>query len=329
MTLVDSRPGIQATLDALAARDRATPRSPTRTCSTRCSGATSTSSSPSASRPIDAAALADRFRELYVDLGVPGTDARSPGAARRRRRGPRGRRAHRRGHRQVRAQRAPLPRPRRPRGRRGVRVALRRRQGRDAARRGRRDLRRRHAQRRAGGARARTRITVARHDRPARRRPSCAPPGRDVVLELAGGVPRMVGVVRIEPLCWRWMTSRVRAAAAPPTTAPATRPHATTIASTSSHPRPRRSMTRVVSGTDVDTSTGAFAAAAGSIVTGSPGQLHHHRQPERVAAAGRAAAASMRGRRRPAGPGAAATTLGSSVIPVFRSREVERRRVAA
>jgi phosphoglycolate phosphatase len=79
MTLVDSRPGIQATLDALAQESGEAPLGDPLLLDALLR---SNLDLEFADRfPADrAAALGDRFRELYVTVGVPGTDA-LPGAA--------------------------------------------------------------------------------------------------------------------------------------------------------------------------------------------------------------------------------------------------------
>ena len=108
----------------------------------------------------EAAALADRFRELYVELGVPGTHL-LPGA-------PESIDAvHAAGGRTLVVTAKYEPNARRCLdhvgldGRRGVRLALRRRQGRDPRRRGRARVRGRHAQRRARRASVRGAAVVA------------------------------------------------------------------------------------------------------------------------------------------------------------------------
>ena len=132
--------------------------------------------------------LADRYRELYAELGLVGSIA-LPGAAEAfdavRAAGGESRR-----DREVRAERVALPRPRLPRGRRRRRLAARPAEGRDAPRTRRDDLRRRHP---AGHRR-----------RPPRRCVAVGVPtgpftaaeldaaGADVVLDSLARVPRLV-----------------------------------------------------------------------------------------------------------------------------------------
>ncbi len=154
MTLVDSRPGIVATLEALQAESGAP---------VAVDGMLDALLRSNLDHEFAAALPRRRGRGARRSLPRAlrgGRRARHPPAARRRRRDRRGarrRRSHARRHREVRAQRAAVPRPRRPRGRRGVRLALRRRQARDPRRRGRARVRGRHPQRRARRPRRRAR----------------------------------------------------------------------------------------------------------------------------------------------------------------------------
>ena len=169
MTLIDSRPGIAATLRALSDGDgrrhrRRPRRQPPRPEARGRDGRV-------VPRRRGRSRSSDRYRELYADLGVPGTlaAARAPldAVAAVRRAGGRTRRRHR----EVRAERAAVPRPRRPRGRRRRRLAPRPREGggaraSTAPRSTSATPRPTCAARAAAGA-----VAVGRDDRPARPRP--------------------------------------------------------------------------------------------------------------------------------------------------------------
>ena len=103
MTLVDSRPGIATTLHALSAETGVAIDADV--VVNRLGPALEVEMAEwfPADRVAD---VSDRYRELYSELGVPGTFV-LPGAFEAVAGGPPGRRPHDRGHREVRAQRAP------------------------------------------------------------------------------------------------------------------------------------------------------------------------------------------------------------------------------
>ena len=147
------------------------------------------------------------------------------------------------------------------RRRRGVRLALRRRQGRHAARRGRRGLRGRHAQRRAGGG-TRRRAHGRGHD-------GSAPGGRAAGSRCGDGA-RLAGALP-DWLCATTPCSADGADADPATAAP--RPRAPRAP-----PRRHQDRPRCVSSTDVDAST----AVALPLAHPSPRSCPRAARPSRV-----------------------------------------------